>query len=72
MFQYYPSDHLPIFSNFSILFNILLSGSILFSSKAESIIASFNVEDFSLDRQRTLTPKEIDERFHQLEEIVRF
>ena len=37
-----------------------------------TVIASFNVEDFSLDRQRTLTPKEIDERFHQLEEIVRF
>ena len=37
-----------------------------------TVIASFNVEDFSLDRQRTLTPQEIGERFHQLEEIVRF
>ena len=37
-----------------------------------TIIASFNVEDFSLDRQRTLTPQEIGERFHELEEIVRF
>ena len=37
-----------------------------------TVIASFNVEDFSLDRQRTLTPQEIGERFHQLEEIARF
>jgi len=37
-----------------------------------TVIASFNVEDFSLDRQQTLTPEEIDERFRQLEEIVRF
>ncbi|MBB14212.1 sugar kinase [Candidatus Poribacteria bacterium] len=37
-----------------------------------TVIASFNVEDFSLDRQRTLTPQEIGERFRQLEEIVRF
>ena len=37
-----------------------------------TVIASFNVEDFSLDRQRTLTPREIDKRFHQLEEIVQF
>ena len=37
-----------------------------------TVIASFNVEDFSLDRQRTLTPQEIGERFHELEEIVRF
>ena len=36
-----------------------------------TVIASFNVEDFSLDRQRTLTPQEIGERFHELEEIVR-
>ena len=37
-----------------------------------TVSASFNVEDFSLDRQRTLTPQEIGERFRQLEEIVRF
>ena len=37
-----------------------------------TVIASFNVENFSLDRQRTLTPQEIGERFHQLEEIARF
>lgn len=37
-----------------------------------TVIASFNVENFSLDRQRTLTPQEIGERFHELEEIVRF
>ena len=37
-----------------------------------TVIASFNVEDFSLNRQRTLTRSEIDERYRQLQETVAF
>lgn len=37
-----------------------------------SVVASFNVEDFSLDRQRTLTRVAIDERLGELRELVRF
>lgn len=37
-----------------------------------SVVASYNVEDFSLDRQRTLTRSAIDERLAELRELVRF
>jgi len=37
-----------------------------------TVIASFNVEDFSLNRQRTLTRSEIDRRYHQLQESTLF
>jgi sugar/nucleoside kinase (ribokinase family) len=37
-----------------------------------TVIASFNVEDFSLNRQRTLTRSEIDGRYSQLQEMVTF
>lgn len=37
-----------------------------------SVVASFNVEDFSLDRQRNLTRGEIDARFAEFRELVRF
>ena len=37
-----------------------------------TIIASFNVEDFSLNRQRKLTNFEIDERYKQLQQIINF
>jgi sugar/nucleoside kinase (ribokinase family) len=35
-----------------------------------TVIASFNVEDFSLNRQRTLTRSEIDERFSQVQRAI--
>jgi len=37
-----------------------------------SVIASFNVEDFSLNRQRTLTRTEIEHRFAELQAISKF
>jgi len=37
-----------------------------------TVIASFNVEDFSLNRQRTLTRAEVDRRYHQLQESTLF
>jgi len=37
-----------------------------------SVIASFNVEDFSLNRQRTLTRAEIEHRFAELQAISKF
>jgi len=37
-----------------------------------SIVASYNVEDFSCDRMRTLTPKDIQHRFDELKKIVEF
>ena len=37
-----------------------------------TVIASFNVEDFSLNRQRRLTQSEIEDRYHQLYEASLF
>ena len=37
-----------------------------------TVIASFNVEDFSLNRQRRLAQSEIDQRYRQLQEAVLF
>jgi len=37
-----------------------------------TVVASFNVQDFSLNRQRTLTRSEIDFRYRQLQEVVAF
>ncbi|MFA5811370.1 MAG: PfkB family carbohydrate kinase [bacterium] len=37
-----------------------------------SVMASFQVEDFGLDRLRDLTHGEIDERFHELTELTQF
>lgn len=37
-----------------------------------TVMASFNVEDFSLNRLRTLTKSEIDERFERLRRSVQF
>jgi hypothetical protein len=37
-----------------------------------SVLASFCVERFSLDRFRTLTRDEIDERFEQFRRLTRF
>jgi sugar/nucleoside kinase (ribokinase family) len=37
-----------------------------------SVIASFAVEDFSLDRFRTLTHDEIQTRFERFSELTRF
>lgn len=37
-----------------------------------SVMASFNVEDFSLNRLRTLTPKQISERYEELKKIAFF
>lgn len=37
-----------------------------------SVMASFNVEDFSLNRLRTLTPEEIAQRYAQLHEFTHF
>jgi len=37
-----------------------------------SVIASFNVEDFSLNRQRTLTRAEIEGRFTEMQSISKF
>jgi len=36
------------------------------------VMASFNVEAFSLDRLRTLTTAEIDERFRAFKRLVHF
>jgi len=37
-----------------------------------SVMASFNVEDFSLDRLRTLQYSEIEERFHSFKKMTHF
>ena len=37
-----------------------------------TVVASFNVQDFSLNRQRTLTRSEIDFRYRQLQDAVSF
>ena len=37
-----------------------------------TIVASFNVEDFSLNRQRILKRAEIDRRYHELRESTRY
>ena len=37
-----------------------------------SVVASFNAQDFSLDRLRTLTRAEVDERFAAFADLVRF
>lgn len=37
-----------------------------------SVMASFNVEDFSLNRMRTLTLKEIQERYRQFKQLTHF
>ena len=37
-----------------------------------SVMASFQVEDFSLDRLKRLTPAEIRERFTRFEDLTRF
>ncbi len=37
-----------------------------------SVMASFNVEEFSCDRLRRLTPAEIRDRFHQFKEFTHF
>jgi sugar/nucleoside kinase (ribokinase family) len=37
-----------------------------------SVMASFNVEDFSLDRMLRLTPQEVGERFRQFQALTRF
>jgi sugar/nucleoside kinase (ribokinase family) len=37
-----------------------------------SVLASFNVEDFSLARMRTLTREEIDDRYHEFRRIAFF
>jgi sugar/nucleoside kinase (ribokinase family) len=37
-----------------------------------TVVASFNVEDFSLNRQRTLTRLEIDARYRQIQDAVSF
>jgi sugar/nucleoside kinase (ribokinase family) len=39
---------------------------------AGSTLASFNVQDFSLNRVKTLKPAEIMERFEQFERLVSF
>jgi sugar/nucleoside kinase (ribokinase family) len=39
---------------------------------AGSVMASYQVEDFSLDRLKRLTPPEIRERFAQFEDLTRF
>lgn len=37
-----------------------------------TVIASFNIEDFSVNRQRTVRFEEIEERYRELQEAVRF
>ena len=37
-----------------------------------SVMASFNVEDFSLDRLRTLQYREIDERYRSFKAMTHF
>lgn len=37
-----------------------------------TVVASFNIEDFSVDRQKNLQFSEITERYHELQEAVRF
>ena len=37
-----------------------------------TVIASFNIEDFSINRQKSVQFHEIEERYQELQEIVRF
>ncbi|MBI3754912.1 MAG: sugar kinase, partial [Deltaproteobacteria bacterium] len=37
-----------------------------------SVMASFNVEDFSLNRMKTLTLKEIHERYKEFKQLTHF
>ncbi|MBZ0252527.1 MAG: sugar kinase, partial [Candidatus Methylomirabilis sp.] len=37
-----------------------------------SVMASFNVEDFSLDRMKRLTPEEIEGRYRAFKELTHF
>jgi hypothetical protein len=37
-----------------------------------AVMASFTVEDFSLDRLKRLTPAEIGSRYRSFQEMVRF
>jgi sugar/nucleoside kinase (ribokinase family) len=37
-----------------------------------TVLASFNVEDFSLNRQRSLTRAEIESRFHEMRALTQF
>jgi aminoglycoside phosphotransferase family enzyme len=37
-----------------------------------SVMASFNVEDFSMDRLWRLTREEVDQRFQQFQDLTRF
>ncbi len=37
-----------------------------------TIIASFNIEDFSINRERNVQFSEISSRYHELQEAVRF
>ena len=37
-----------------------------------SVIASFNIEDFSINRHKTITENEIASRYQELQEIVKF
>jgi sugar/nucleoside kinase (ribokinase family) len=37
-----------------------------------SVVASFNVESFSMDRMRQITRKDIDNRFREFQELTRF
>jgi hypothetical protein len=37
-----------------------------------SVMASFNVEKFSMDRLKTLTQAEIKARYREFKELVRF
>jgi len=37
-----------------------------------TVLASFNVEDFSLNRQRSLTRAEIESRFHEMRSMTQF
>ena len=37
-----------------------------------TVLASYNVEAFSLERMRTLTPKEIEHRYNAIKAISHF
>jgi sugar/nucleoside kinase (ribokinase family) len=37
-----------------------------------SVMASFNVEEFSLDRMKRLTREEIDSRYHAFKQLTHF
>ena len=37
-----------------------------------TVIASFNIEDFSINRQKSVQFAEIEERYQELQEIVNF